>query len=50
MIHHCVFLDFTDDFGEVERRALLAAFLPLVDEIDGLVRFESGPNVDFESK
>lgn len=50
MIHHCVFLSFKPTCEAPERQRLLSGFLPIVDEIPGMLSFSAGPNADFEAK
>ncbi len=50
MLRHCVFVQFKSDFSRRERLEALAAFAPIVAEVDGMLGFEFGPNLDFEAK
>ena len=50
MLAHCVFLNFSDAYDAEERLAVLRGLGELVDQIDGMVGFHYGPNLDFENK
>ena len=48
MIRHCAFFRFRSDATEREIEELLAGFVALKDEIDGMVDVVVGPNVSTE--
>lgn len=50
MLRHCVFLNFDAAHSVDERMKILAELGALVEEVDGMVSFEFGPNLDFEQK
>lgn len=50
MIRHCVFVKFRSDVGAEERAAIYAGLGALVGQIEGLLSFESGPNISPEGR
>tara|TARA_R110000751_G_scaffold234229_9_gene335793 strand:+ start:97590 stop:97904 length:315 start_codon:yes stop_codon:yes gene_type:complete len=50
MLRHCVFLNFDAAHSGEARMKILAELGALVKEVDGMVGFEYGPNLDFEQK
>ena len=50
MIQHCVFCSFKPDVSVQDRLTTVSSFSALLPEIDGLVSFDAGPNLDFEQK
>ncbi len=50
MLLHCVFLQFSDGYGEAERTDVLRELSKLTDEVDGMLQFHYGRNLDFENK
>lgn len=50
MIRHCVFVKFRGDVGADERAEIYAGLGALVGQIEGLLSFESGPNISPEGR
>ena len=50
MLRHCVFLIFDAAHSDEARMEILAELGALVNEVDGMVGFEFGSNLDFEQK
>lgn len=50
MLAHCVFLRFSESWDTEARMEVLRALGELTDEIDGMLEFHYGPNLDFEGK
>ncbi len=50
MIKHCVFCKFKDDISSAERLRLVSAFDVLLGQVDGMISFRAGENLDFEAK
>ena len=50
MIRHCVFVKFRSDVGAAERAEIYAGLGALVGQIEGLLSFESGPNISPEGR
>ncbi len=50
MLKHCVFVNLKDDVHPAERDAVLSGFGTLVGEVDGMLDYSYGPNLDFEAK
>lgn len=50
MLKHCVFAHFKDDVPQSERDAVLAGFGMLVGEVEGMLDYAYGKNLDFENK
>ncbi|WP_170583175.1 Dabb family protein [Ruegeria arenilitoris] len=50
MILHCVFFTFRSDAPQDARRAVLTGLAELCADLEGVLAFESGPNLDFEGK
>ena len=50
MIRHCVFVKFRSDVDADERAAIYAGLGALVGQIEGLLSFESGPNISPEGR
>ena len=50
MLAPCVFLNFSDLHDTDARMAVLKALGDLKDEVDGLLAYHYGPNLDFENK
>ena len=50
MLKHCVFVSFLDEIEVKTRMDILGEFGKLVDEIDGMIDYTYGPNLDFENK
>ncbi|MDJ0820998.1 MAG: Dabb family protein [Paracoccaceae bacterium] len=50
MLAHCVFLNFAESHDTNSRMSVLSALGELVDEVDGMLSFHYGPNLDFEAK
>ena len=50
MLKHCVFVNLRDDVSPQDRDRVLKGFGELVTEVDGMLDYASGPNLDFESK
>ncbi|MFQ6549630.1 Dabb family protein [Aestuariibius sp. 2305UL40-4] len=50
MLLHCVFLQFADRYAEAERKEVLRDLGTLKGEVDGMLQYHHGPNLDFESK
>lgn len=50
MLVHCVFLNFSDNFSLKERLSVLQKLGELVEEVEGMLEFRFGPNLDFENK
>lgn len=50
MLKHCVFCHFRDDVTEERRQEAVTAFAPLLQEVNGMIDFAAGPNLDFEAK
>ena len=50
MIKHCVFLNFKSETSESEQFDIFEGLSMLKDQIEGLVEFEYGNNLDFEHK
>lgn len=48
MIMHCVFCSFRTDVDDTTRRDLFRALEELSATLDGVLAFNSGPNLDFE--
>jgi len=50
MIKHCVFLNFRSEISESEQFDVFKGLSNLKNQIEGLVAFEYGNNLDFEQK
>lgn len=50
MLKHCVFVSFLDEVEVETRMDILGGFGRLVGEIDGMIDYSYGPNLDFENK
>ena len=50
MLKHCVFVNLKEDVDAEAREAVLSGFGTLVGEIDGMLDYCRGPNLDFEAK
>ncbi len=50
MLAHCVFLNFAEAHSPTDRMAVLQELGKLVGEVEGMVSFHYGPNLDFENK
>ena len=50
MLKHCVFVNLRDDVRAVARDAVLSDLGALVGEVDGMLDFAWGANLDFEAK
>ncbi|MGJ8529150.1 Dabb family protein [Maritalea sp.] len=50
MILHCVFCDFRDDVDAAEQQAILSELSEFSRGLDGVEKFDFGPNRDFEQK
>ncbi len=50
VIKHCVFCKFKDDLSSAERLRLVSAFDVLLGQVNGMISFEAGVNLDFEAK
>lgn len=50
MLKHCVFVNLKEDVGAEARDAVLSGFGTLVGEIDGMLDYVWGRNLDFEAK
>jgi hypothetical protein len=50
MLKHCVFLNFKTEISESEQFDIFEGLSILKDQIEGLVEFEYGNNLDFEHK
>ena len=50
MIKHCVFLNFKSEISESEQFDVFKGLSNLKNQIEGLVAFEYGNNLDFEQK
>ena len=50
MIKHCVFLNFKSETSESEQFDVFKGLSNLKNQIEGLVAFEYGNNLDFEQK
>lgn len=50
MLKHCVFVNLKDGVDPADRDAVLSGFGALVGEIDGMLDYCWGPNLDFEAK
>jgi len=50
MLLHCVFLRFADTHGPEARRAVLRALGEIRPEVDGMLDYRFGRNLDFEGK
>lgn len=50
MLLHCVFLKLRPDTDPTELRGVFSGLSALIDEVPGMLGFESGPNRDFEAK
>ena len=50
MLKHCVFLNFKTEISESEQFDIFEGLSMLKDQIEGLVEFEYGNNLDFEHK
>ena len=50
MLKHCVFLNFKTEISESEQFDIFECLSILKDQIEGLVEFEYGNNLDFEHK
>ena len=50
MILHCVFCDFKADSADAQRNDILNALALFSEELEGVLGFDFGPNLDFECK
>ena len=50
MLKHCVFVSFRPEISEEDRQRVLSGFGELVDEVEGMLDYAHGPNLDFENK
>jgi hypothetical protein len=50
MILHCVFCAFREDTTEPAQEAVLSDLAAFSRSLEGVVRFDHGPNQDFEGK
>ncbi|SDW51553.1 Dabb family protein [Roseicitreum antarcticum] len=50
MLKHCVFVNFKPGIPQDDRLAVLAGFKAVADDVEGLVDYAYGPNLDFENK
>ncbi len=50
MLKHCVFVNFDAATARSDRQQVLAELGSLVSEIDGMIDYSYGPNLDFENK
>lgn len=50
MLAHCVFLNFRPEHDQSARMAVLEGLGELKDEVDGMLAYHFGPNLDFEKK
>ena len=50
MIAHCVFLNFAEKHSADDRLSVLRDLSRLGDDVDGMLSFHFGPNLDFENK
>tara|TARA_B110001454_G_scaffold45370_1_gene44482 strand:+ start:222 stop:500 length:279 start_codon:yes stop_codon:yes gene_type:complete len=50
MLKHCVFLNFRTEVSQSEQFDIFEGLSMLKDQIEGLVEFEYGNNLDFEHK
>ena len=50
MLLHCVFLQFSNQYGRDERMEVLRDLGALTAEVDGMLDFYYGRNLDFEDK
>ena len=50
MLKHCVFLNFKTEISESEQFDIFEGLSILKDQIEGLIEFEYGNNLDFEHK
>ena len=50
MLAHCVFLNFSASHDAAARLSVLRALGALSDEVNGMLAFHYGPNLDFEAK
>ena len=50
MIKHCVFLNFKTEISESEQFDVFESLSNLKHQVEGLVEFEYGNNLDFEQK
>ncbi|MEM9249026.1 MAG: Dabb family protein [Pseudomonadota bacterium] len=50
MLAHCVFCNFADAHSAEARLAVLRELGTLIEEIDGMISYHYGPNLDFEAK
>lgn len=50
MLKHCVFVNFKAEISDELRRSTVSAFAELMGQIDGMVDFSAGRNLDFEGK
>ena len=50
MLKHCVFLNFRTEVSQSEQFDIFEGLSMLKDQIEGLIEFEYGNNLDFEHK
>lgn len=50
MLKHCVFLSVKQGAGDVRLQDAMLKLAGLVDEVEGMLDFAHGPNLDFENK
>lgn len=50
MIKHCVFCRFKEEVSSAERLRLVSAFDVLLGQVDGMIGFKAGTNIDAEAK
>ena len=50
MLKHCVFVNFRTNVAAEDRERVLSGFGTLLDEVDGMIDYSHGPNLDFEQK
>lgn len=50
MLKHCVFCHFKSDVAEDRRQEAVSSFATLLQEVDGMIDFAAGPNLDYEAK
>jgi len=50
VLKHCVFMNYKAEVNAIERKDVMENLAKLMGQVDGLLAFEYGDNLDFENK